>query len=299
MEKSQSMKGYIFAFLTMVIWSGWMIISRMGLKSELTPFDVTFLRFTSAGLIMLPIALKNLHLITRKNWLGLLLMVVGAGAPYLIVTSYGFKNAPASHGLLTPCSMTLIVAILSYFILNERITKVKFVGYILILCGIVFKFSADYSGSIDTADLYFLAGGILWSIYTVQNKRLRFLSAIVATSFVASFSMILLIIPYAIYQLNNPHPLPIIPAISQIIYQGIFTSIISLIMYNRALLIIGAAQSSSFAAINPVLVMALAIPFLGEYPNHNDIIFAGLMSSGVFLASGIIKLRKAHAPLTA
>ncbi len=247
---------------------------------------MTFLRHGPAGIIMAPIAYKNRHLITRKTWKGLIIMLIGAGPLYLLCTSNGFMRAPASHGVLTPCSMTLFVAILTYFFLRERITKIRFFGYALIFIGVVFKFAV--SGG-DSADFYFLAAGLLWATYTVQNKKLS-LPPVAITSFICTGSAIILIIPYGLSLSLNPHPLPLIPLLIQGIYQGFFTAIVSFITYNRAVAIIGAGRASSFAALIPVLVIIFSIPLLGETPDYIDLIFAAFMSCGVFLASGVLKM---------
>lgn len=297
--KENQLLGYALAFMTVVVWSGWIIISRLGMLTALTPFDVTFLRYTSAGLIMLPVAIKNLHLITKQNWLGILIMVAGAGAPYLMLTSLGFQRAPSSHGILTPSSMPLFIAILSFFILKESVSSLRIVGYLFILAGVIFRFTMAYvlSGGIETADIYFLLAGLSWSIYTVQNKRIGYLSPVVATSFVACGSMIFLAIPYAIYQYEYPHALPLMVTVQQVLYQGVLTSVISLIMFNRAIQIIGASKTSSFTALVPCMVILLGIIILHEMPTNSDLIFVALMSVGVFFASGILSLRKAKVSL--
>lgn len=285
MQSNPAIQGYALAFTTIIIWSGWLITSRMGLLSGLSSFDLTFLRFTTAGLLMLPIAIKNLHLITKENRKGITLMMLGAGAPYLLICNMGFASAPASHGILTPSTMPLWVALGAYFLFGEKVGAFRIIGYFFIICGAAFKLSTGEHG-VEAADLYFLGGGILWAIYTIQAKRHNYLSPIIATSFVASGTMILFAVPYAIYQFNEPHTLPLLDSAQQIIYQGVLVSVVSLITYNRAMQIIGASQTASFAAFVPVMATLLAAFFLNEIPTSNDWIFVALMTIGVFLASG-------------
>jgi len=286
--KDNTLTGYLFAFLTITIWSGWTIMSRIGALGSLSPFDLVFMRYSFAGLIMLPTAIRNFHLINKQNYLGILVMIVGAGAPYLWFALLGFQRAPISHGILIPSAMPLFVAILSFMVFKERLIATRLLGYLFILCGIIFRLNNNHSTiSSSYADIFFLIAALLWAIYTVQNKYLH-LTPIVATSFVTCGSMFILIIPYVIYQYKHPHALPLIESTQQIIYQGFITSILSLITYNRAIEIIGAAKTSCFAALCPVMVTLLAIPFLHEIPNTYDWIFVIIMSIGVFLASGVL-----------
>jgi len=286
MENPNIIRGYTYAFITIIIWTGWIIISRLGAIQHLTPLDMTFLRHGPAGLIMAPIAWKNRKLINRKTWKGLLIMLIGAGPLYLMCTSNGFVRAPASHGVLTPCSMTLFVAILTFFFLREQITKIRFVGYALILSGVIFKFAIDGASS---ADFYFLAAGLLWAINTIANKKLN-LNPLAVTAFICTGSAIILVIPYCLSLYLYPHPMPLVPTLIQGVYQCLFTAIISFITYTSAVNLIGAGRASSFAALIPVLVILFSIPILGEYPSQIDLIFAAFMSMGVFLASGVVRL---------
>ena len=215
-------------------------------------------------------------------------MMLGAGAPYLLVCNMGFQSAPASHAILTPSTMPIWVALGAYFFFSEKVGIFRMSGYFFILTGAIFKLSTGEHG-IAATDLYFLGGGMLWALYTVQAKRYKHLSPIVATSFVASGTMILFAIPYLIYQIMDPHTLPIVESAKQIIYQGILVSVISLITYNRAMQIIGASQAASFAAFVPVMATLLAITFLDEIPTENDWILVVLMTVGVFLASGVAR----------
>lgn len=292
MKNNPILHGYALAFITIVIWSGWMISSRMGMLSSLTAFDIVFLRYVSSALIMLPITFKSFHLITRENRRAIFIMTLGAGAPYLFLCNLGFASAPASHGILTPSTMPLWVGIASIFLLGEKFSYARTTGYFLILIGAVFKIGFGENGFVGT-DLFFIAAAICWAIYTIQNKMLNGLSPIVVAAFVACANAAYIIIPYTIYQIYEPRALPIDMSLQIVIVQGFLTGVVSLITYNKAIQLIGAAQTSSFAALAPVMVTVLAIPFLGEIPTTNDWIFVAFMTSGVFLASGVIRFRRA------
>ena len=55
MEQSQLRRGYLYAALTVAVWSGFILVSRLGGKSPLTGWDVTALRFGTAALVLLPV----------------------------------------------------------------------------------------------------------------------------------------------------------------------------------------------------------------------------------------------------
>jgi len=184
--------------------------------------------------------------------------------------------------------MPVIVALISSRLFAEKFSHARIFGYAVIVVGVIYKISGSIKTGLVGPDLLFLMGALCWSIYTIQTK-IHKIEPLVNAAFVQVGSMILILVPYLIYQINTPHTLPLVPSVIQILYQGVLTSIVSLVFYNKAIAIIGASKTSSFAALLPVLVIFLSIPILAEYPTQDDIIFASLMTVGVFFASGVVK----------
>ena len=60
-------RGYLAAFFTLVTWTGFSLISRVGGKSPLTPYDIIALRLITASLVLLPIALPVLVLLSTAG----------------------------------------------------------------------------------------------------------------------------------------------------------------------------------------------------------------------------------------
>jgi len=59
---------------------------------------------------------------------------------------------------------------------------------------------------------------------------------------------------------------PLADLMVQVIFQGIVVTIISLVLYGRAVAVLGASGGSAFGALVPALSALLAIPLLGEWP---------------------------------
>jgi len=71
----------------------------------------------------------------------------------------------------------------------------------------------------------------------------------------------------------------------QLIYQGPLTGIVALLVYTRAVAILGATRASAFTALLPLSAMLLAIPVIGEWPSLGNAIGAVLAAAGVLLAT--------------
>jgi drug/metabolite transporter (DMT)-like permease len=51
---SEYLRGALYATAAVSIWAGWVVAARLGVKTSLTPWDITAIRFSVAGLILLP-----------------------------------------------------------------------------------------------------------------------------------------------------------------------------------------------------------------------------------------------------
>jgi drug/metabolite transporter (DMT)-like permease len=69
-------------------------------------------------------------------------------------------------------------------------------------------------------------------------------------------------------------------------FQGVVVSIIALVLYGRAVVILGASGGSAFGALVPALSALFAVPLVGEWPSKTDWFGIVLISAGVYLASG-------------
>jgi drug/metabolite transporter (DMT)-like permease len=81
---------------------------------------------------------------------------------------------------------------------------------------------------------------------------------------------------------NAPWP----DLVLQAFVHGILCAVISLVLWGRAISILGASNGSAFAALAPAITAILAIPLLGEWPSPTDWIAMLLISAGVYVASG-------------
>ena len=107
---AEYVRGALYGLAAVSIWSGWIVVARLGLQSSLTPWDIAALRFGVAGLLLLPYVLSKGLALDRLGWIGLAAIVLGGGAPVLFANA-GLMFAPAAHaGALFPGVMPLAVA---------------------------------------------------------------------------------------------------------------------------------------------------------------------------------------------
>lgn len=281
-------RGALYGLAAVSIWAGNTIVAGIGLRSSLTPWDISAIRFATAGLLLLPYLLRQGLAFERLGWIGLAALVLG-GAPTVLLSTCGLQFAPAAHaGALFAGVMPLMVAILAAAVLKEVLTWQQRVGFALIVTGvvgIVWGAGGTVGATQNIGHLLFLGAALAWACYTVAMRRAR-LDGLHAAAISAVGSLLLYMPPYAYLagaSLFEASPSAIA---LQALVQGLLTAVISYVFYGRAIGILGASSGAAFAALCPAMTALLAIPILGEWPSAIDWMAIALISIGVYAVSG-------------
>jgi drug/metabolite transporter (DMT)-like permease len=285
---AEYIRGALYGLAAVSIWSGWIVVARLGLKTSLTPWDIAALRFGVAGLLLLPYVVSKGLALKRLGWLGLAAIVLGGGAPVLLANT-GLLFAPAAHaGALFPGVMPLAVALLATVILHEPFTDAKKIGFVLILLGVlgvVWSAGGAIGFGQTTGHALFLGSALAWACYTIAMRRAR-LDGLHAAGIAAVGALFLYMPVYLFVEGLNFTKAPWSDLALQAFVQGLLTAIASLVFYGRAVSILGASSGAAFAALSPAMTAVMAIPILGEWPAAIDWMAISSISAGVYVVSG-------------
>jgi drug/metabolite transporter (DMT)-like permease len=281
-------RGAVLGLAAVSIWAGNIVVAGLGLRSSLTPWDISAIRFAVAGLVLLPYLARRGLALDRLGWIGVAALVLG-GVPTVLLANAGLLFAPASHaGALFPGVMPLMVTLLAAAFLKEAFTPQKQVGFTLIATGVVAMVWGS-GGAIGTEQnighLLFLGSAFAFACYTVAMRRAR-LDALHAAAISAVASMLIYIPPYAIVAGAGVFEAPPGAIALQALVQGLLTAVISYVIYGLAIGILGASSGAAFAASCPAMTALMGIPILGEWPSPIDWIAIAIISVGVYVISG-------------
>jgi len=201
----------------------------------------------------------------------------------------GLLFAPAAHAAtLYTALIPVYVAILAAIVLGEAFTVAKRIGLILIVAGvlgIVWGAGGTIGSRQNIGHALFISAGMLWACYTVALRKAR-LEGLHAAAIAAVASLIAYVPLYAVVFGASLFNAPWRDIALQAFVHGVLVAVISLVLYGRAINLLGASSGSAFAALAPAITAILAIPILGEWPATHDWIAMLLISVGVYIASG-------------
>jgi drug/metabolite transporter (DMT)-like permease len=297
---SPSVSGALYATAAVSMWAGWVVAARLGVQTSLTPWDITAIRFGVAGVILLPYLLKNGLAIDRLGGWGVAAIMVGGGAPMVLVSYIGLLFAPARHASsLYTGLLPLNVAIMAALVLGEAFTVAKRIGLAFILpgvLGIVWGAGATIGSPQNIGHALFIGAGIMSAGYFVAMRKGR-LSGLHAGAIAAVGSLVAYVPIYVMATGASLASAPWRDVAPQALVQGLLTSVVSQVLFGRAVGILGASRAAAFAALAPAITALLAIPILGEWPATSDWIAILLISCGVyFVSGGPLVMRRAVKP---
>ncbi len=255
--------GYLYAAAVIIIWSGFVLVSRFSGKSTLTAYDVIALRYIVAGVTILPLWYR--HRTRIFEWRKLMLTLFGA-IGFTLLAFNGFRHAPANHAaILMQGFLPFAVAVIAYFLAGERPSHQRLAGLALIALGVISMAAESFgqSGLTLLGDSLLLAASFCWAVYTVLLRRWN-LPPMDATIAVTLLAAIIYLPAYALLLPKNIAETPLPQLMFYGIYQGLIVAIIQMICYTRAVALLGATRLAMITSCVPVLASIAAVPTLGE-----------------------------------
>jgi drug/metabolite transporter (DMT)-like permease len=271
--------GYLFGFVTVSLWAGFVLLSRTAEANGLNGFDLTALRFGTATLFLLPARLfwHRVPLFNRQ----MLALAATGGIGYAVCVYSAFHFAPASHGaVLLSGILPFFVTLMAWLVLKEIPSRARVMALAVIGIGVLCL--ARYSiGNLHQSwpgDLLLITSSALWGLYTVLVKRWG------KTPWDITIGVALLsaLIYLPVYWLFLPKGLPTAPwhaILLQGFFQGVLVVIVAMLCFMQAMARLGPTRLGAVMATVPAFAGIGAVLLLGEP-------FSWLLVAGLLLTCG-------------
>lgn len=285
---------YILLLLATLFWGGNFVIGR-AVSGEIPPFTLAFLRWCVAFFIFLPIAYKPLKQNWRsltKNWSIVLILSLTGVAGFNTLVYIGLHYTTSINASLMNSSTPIVIYILSFIFLRERLTKFQIVGTMISLTGVVFIISGGSLTSLqhfsfNKGDLIVLIAILCWGIYSLLIKQYANKLPSKPTFLLTITLGTLILLPLYLYEISQPtyHVEWHISTIGAILYVGIFASIVAFMSWNLGVIQLGANKASIYLNFIPFFATIFAVLFLGESLQIFQIIGGLAVILGVLVSS--------------
>jgi drug/metabolite transporter (DMT)-like permease len=268
-ETSLDARGYLYGLAVALVWGAQPVVATFGYRAGLNAFDLTLLRFTASGLLMLPLFLRRdpLHA-GGLGWRRAAVFMLLAGPLYNAVLIGGLTWAPSSHSsLIYPAFTPLFTALLAKWMLDRR-ERIPVAGLALLVSGVlavklgaVLHPAAGVAPDAWRGDLLFVGAALMWSFYTVLMRRWNADPLAVVTA--VQVGGLLYLPVHFLWQGTRVLHIDAQAMAIQALYQGVLVSVIAVLLFNLAVRRLG-AKASMFTALMPVVGVGMAVALLGE-----------------------------------
>ncbi|ARU58006.1 putative transmembrane protein [Oleiphilus messinensis] len=278
-------KGYFMALGAVLIWSGFILVSRQGGLSPLTAYDVIAIRYITCATLLLPVWYFFFPFKLLKPKL-IAVSLVG-GLVYALFAFNGFKTTPASHAaVMMPGLMPLFITFLAVYLNREKQGAAKWLGIALISTGIGALLWHEWQSAQGVLEghLLIVSAAFCWALYSVLIQRWK-ISPWEATVSLAVITCALYLPVYLIGLPANLSAATWEDIALQAFYQGFMATIVQMMLYVYAVRSIGAPAMGSMMAMVPVIAGIAAIPLFDEPFTATLMGALVLVSAGLWIAN--------------
>ena len=270
-------------------WSGSWTFGKLGV-TQIPPIELSTIRFATAGVLMLAIALAaRAPLGLERFWLIVLAGFFGIFA-YNALVFVGLTISPASDGALIVPTINPVLTVLFATFIGERLTVNKLVGVAIATAGAAIVIAAatglTFTGERLVGDLLMLGGAASWSAYaTIGAITTRHGSPLGVTA-IASLAGAAMLFPLGFLE-HGYADVPTWPLAAwlDVAYLVVFATIVGFVLFYWAVRRFGAGTASMVSYLVPIFALVQAVIILGEHPAALEIVGGAIILIGVRVAT--------------
>ena len=289
---------WLLMLLLGLIWGGTFFLSEV-LLLELSPFQIVFHRVSIAALVMvLYITIKGIALPKdRRTWLALAVMgLLNNAIPFSAIVFGQQYITGGMASILNSTTAFFGVMLSGIFLKEEAITMPKVIGVIMGILGVIIIMGFDTLSSLSLTNIGQIliivssisyAFASIWGKFQVKNLGVE----VTATGMLITSSVWMFILATLIEGLPF-EPLSMRSTLSLLTFAILCTSV-AYLLYFAILKQAGAANLTLVTIIIPPFALILDALALGEMVSLQELIGFAIISLGLLVISGKLRLIKA------
>nr|WP_319516300.1 DMT family transporter [uncultured Cohaesibacter sp.] len=291
--KNSNIAAYAPLALATLCWGGNVVIGR-AVRGDLPPLGLSFWRWFFCCLILLFFTARKLPAnwpVIRKHWKLLLAMSATGIAAFNPLQYQALHSTTAINSTLILATCPAIMALLSVFILKEKLGLAQIAGIMISFFGVIFVIT---SGELSTlfhlkftvGDIWMVGAAIVWALYSITVKlRPLALDPLVMLMVITGLGALILL-PLYIWETLTYQPVTLTPTnLAAIVYVTFIASLLAYFSWNKGVGLIGPSKAGVFIHLMPVWVAILAFFLLGERLQGYHLMGIAFIAIGIVLNS--------------
>ena len=279
-----SLKALLLGLVFALIWSSAFTSARI-IVSHAPPLGALSLRFFLSGILALIIALwlKQTFKLTKKQLQATVVFGVCQNTIYLGLNFVAMQWIEASLAAIIASSMPLLVALLGWFFLGQRLSTVGVLGLGLGFVGVILILGFRVTAGISELGLiYCIVGALALSIATLAvrntNSGGNLMVIVGYQMLIGGASLSIFSIIFETYKVSFDWELMV-----AFIYTTLAPGLIATVVWFWLVNEIGAVKAATFHFLNPFFGVSIAALILGEPLSLSDYFGVVIVTIGILL----------------
>lgn len=222
---------------------------------------------------------------------------------YRIFTFVGLQyTSAANSGLITSCS-PVIVALLAFLFLREKLTVTRMIGILVVVIGMLainiypFLNSNMESSNAVKGNLFILLAVLCEALFSILSKvSCKPMSTLYRTT-INTFYAFILLLPFSVYDgLQYDWAGIELSSVICVLYYGFFVSFLSYVFWFKGIEKVPASNAAVFTSVVPVSSIVLSAVVLKETVMAVHMVGLGCVIGGILISClGLGRKRKGFA----
>jgi drug/metabolite transporter (DMT)-like permease len=279
MFSAARLRDWTFLLICNLIWASQFVMVKL-VQQQMGPVFATFFPIALAMLLLIPVVRRE-----RRNAVGyvgripnhdilefMLIGIFGQVVAQLFIT-WGVRWSLASNAALLMLALPISTAVMAFFFLGERMTRVRWISFALAMAGVLECSGVDWK-ELNLVSVKFLLGNLMIflsvngsAFYNVYSKKLLRRYTPLQVLLYSYYAAIALLCPIAVYA--EPQGFINLPHYSKTVWLGLvmlalFQYFLSMVIFLNVLTRLDATQAAVSNYLIPFFGVVIAAIVLHE-----------------------------------
>ncbi len=275
-------KAIVMGLAFALIWSSAFTSARI-IVTQAPPLTISALRFLIAGLIAIFVAklMGQTWRLSRLQWRTVVIFGICQNAIYLGLNFVAMQTVQASLAAIIASSMPLLVALIGWVVLRDRVPKLGVFGLVIGFAGVALIMSARIAGDVDVFGVALcVIGALALAIATLAMRGVsgggNLMMVVGLQMLVGSAVLVVCAFIFEDMVINWNLQLGLAFAYTALV-PGVIATFIWFVLVDR----IGGVKAATFHFLNPFFGVAIAAVLLGERLGVWDVIGVAVITAGI------------------
>lgn len=287
-NQKSTILGHLGAIITVAIWGGSFVSTKVLLDNGMNPAEIYVYRFTMAYLLVLLMSHAKLWANSLRDEILFALCGITGGSIYFLAENTALEYTLTTNvSLLTSTSPLLTSLLVGMIYKSERPSRGMLVGSLIAFMGVgCVIFNSSFNLQVrPLGDILSLMAAFSWAVYSLVLRKLNVVYDLWFITRKTFFYGVITAIPFVLTEpLNNPVDLiSNTSVLSNLLFLGIGASMIAYYFWAKIIKQVGAVKANNYMYLQSIFTLIISAIVIHEHISIVGIFGCCLILGGLWV----------------